>query len=314
MKLFFNIFFSVALLFSSKVFAANGNDKNVEILSSIKPIDSLVRMIVSDEEQENVDLIISGNQSPHGFSLKPSDVRKVNKAKIIFYIDDNFEEFLPKILENSPNIIRVDLAHKSNLRFFKLRDFELFKKEAAKKDDKNIDYHLWLDTKNAKEMLFTIKNELSKIYPQNSSIYEANYKFSIEKIDMLYEDLEKQLKAVQKEKFMVFHDAFQYFEGQFKLHNIGYITKNPHMNVSIKNLRQNMVKARYEKAKCVFSEYQFNGKFSNMVAKGAEAKVVPLDPIGFNLKPSKDLYFEVMRNTGKTFSECLSAKPEVVTK
>lgn len=305
MKLFLRFCLINFVLFFINSFA---NAKTPEIISSIKPIDSLVRMIVSDEEQDNLDLVVSGNQSPHGFSLKPSDVKKLSEAKIIFYIDDSFEEFLPKILETSSNIIKIDLASNIDLRFFKSRIVESWQKQPSVKGDKDIDYHVWMDTKNAKLMLFTIKNELSKIYPQNAEIYETNYKSSVEKIDILFEQLRDQLKGLKNEKFMVFHDAFQYFENQFNLNNVGYISKNPHYNVSIKSLKQNMFKVKELQIKCVFSDFQFNQKFSNMVAKNAKSKVVALDEIGFNIKPSKDLYFQIMKNAANSFSECLRSE------
>ncbi len=294
------LFFGITVIFSQNAFA---EPKNAQIISSIKPIDSLVRMIA--EDVNITDLLISGNQSPHGFDLKPSDVVKLNNAKIIFYIDDTFEEFLPNILENSKDITKINLSQMSDLRLYKTRTVTDWKVEKAHKDEKYIDYHFWLDTKNAKAILLTIANELTKIYPENLAIYDRNYKASINQIDALFNDLEEQLKGLENEKFMVFHDAFQYFENQFGLNNVGYISKNPHLNVSIKSLQQNMVKVKREKIKCVFSEPQFNRKFSKMVAKYGNAKVLDLDPDGFDMEPSKTLYFELMKKNANAFKTCL---------
>lgn len=274
------------------------------IISSIKPVDSLVRMIVVNPD--NVGLIIDNNQSHHGFNLKPSDLKKINEAKIIFYIDETNEIFLKKILENSKNIIKVPLLKKADVRLLNMRNANEWKSKKANYKDKIFDKHIWLDTKNAKEMLEIIKEELTKLYPINKKFYEKNYEIAVRKIDNLYEELEKQLKPVKDKKFIVFHDAFHYFEHQFNLNNIGAISVHPHGNVSIKRLKQNMVKINNQKVKCIFFEPQFNKKFTNMVAKNSGAKVLAIDAIGFNLKPSKELYLELMRNIGNSFAECLS--------
>ncbi len=273
------------------------------ILSSIKPIDSLVKMIVSNPK--NTALLVNNNKSPHGFSLKPSDVKKIKEAKIIFYIDDSFEIFLSKALENSDHVKKVSLLQKSNLRLLKVRNDEDWHSKKSRKSNGNIDYHVWLDTKNAKKILKTIRNELIKSYPQNAQIYKNNYKIAVKKMDDLYEDLRDQLNNVRDKEFIVFHDASQYFEEQFHLNNVSAITTNPHFNVSIKRLKKNRLKARSESIKCVFYEPHFNKKFSNMVAKSSKAKIAKLDPIGFNLEPSKNLYFTLMRNLGDSYYNCL---------
>lgn len=303
MKSFFKILTIVFFLFSNNSFA---DQKKPEIISSIKPIDSLVRMISTGVNE--VDLIIDGNRSPHGFNVKPSHIEKINNAKIIFYVDDKFEEFLPNILENATNIKKVSLLNEADLRLFKSRNIRNWEIDKTKKNDKYVDYHFWLDTKNAKEILLIIKKELTQIYPQNKEIYEKNYQIFENELYLLYAGIKNDLKDLKNEKFMVFHDAFQYFENQFSLNNIGYISKNPHFNVSIKSLRQNRLKVRKESVKCVFSESQFNKKFSNMVAKSPGAKVMELDPLGFNLKPSKNLYFQLMKQASNSFRDCLKIK------
>lgn len=273
------------------------------IMSSIKPVDSLVKMIALDDKDTS--LLVNYNKSPHGFRVKPSDVAKIKEAKIIFYIDDSFEEFLSDALKNSKDIRKVSLLQNSKLRLLNARTSKVWESKKVKLEDANIDSHIWLDTKNAKQMLKTIKNELINFDPQNTAIYKSNYKKAVQDINELYEHLRNQLKMLEDKKFMVFHDAGHYFEKQFNLNNAGSIVTNPHFNVSIKSLKHNRLKARDQDIKCVFYEPQFNKKFSNMVAKSSSAKVSRLDPIGFNLEPSRDLYFKLMRNLADSYLECL---------
>lgn len=300
LRIFLAIFF--LLNWSQNSFAT-------EIISSIKPIDSLVKMIVDNTKKTS--LLINDNSSPHGFNLKPSHIKMMNEADIIFYVDDDFEGFLPKIMDSSTHLKRVPLFQYANLRLWSYRTEYEWESKPAKQGDKNVDRHIWLDTRNAKEILKIIRDELTILYPENSAIYSKNYKVAVKEIDELYQELHSKLNNYKDKKFMVYHDGFQYFERQFNLNNIGVIANNPIHNISIKSLKKNALRAKLEKINCVFYEPQFNDKFSNMVAKSAGAKVTEIDPIGFNLKPSKELYFIVMKNIELSFEDCFSkVKPK----
>lgn len=288
---------SILVFYSKTLFAA-------QILSSIKPIDSLVRMIVKDSK--TVDLVVNDNSSPHGFNLKPSHLKMLNEADIIFYIDDEFEGFIPKIVDSNPKLKKIQLLPNSDLRIWSLRFENQWESKIAQKGDKNIDHHVWLDTKNAKKMLGVIKEELSKLYPENATLYSKNHKEAVEKIDDLYKEIDKKMAIYKDRKFMVYHDGFQYFERQFNLNNIGVIANNPMHNVSIKSLKKNALKAKIGNIDCVFSEPQFNDKFSNMIANASGSKVVKIDPIGFNLQPSSDLYLTLIRNVASSFDNCFT--------
>jgi zinc transport system substrate-binding protein len=260
-------------------------------------------MIATIDDQ--VTLLVSANKSPHGFNLKPSHVKEIQDADIIFYIDNSLETFLEKPLLNSNNITQVTLVQKSKLRLLKIRSKDEWVSKKILSKDKVFDKHVWLDTKNVKEMLEVIKDELVKLNPVKAEIYQENFRHAINKIDILYEELRDRLAPLEG-KFMVFHDAFHYFENQFNLQNLGAITVKPHHNISIKSLRKNMTKAKRKDVKCVFYEPQFNKKFANMVAKSSKTQVTQIDPLGFNLKPSADLYFILMRNMSKAFEKCLT--------
>ncbi len=88
---------------------------------------------------------------------------------------------------------------------------------------------------NAKIILKIIRNTLIKNNPENKIIYKRKYNIAIQKINILFEEIELSLEGLKDKEFMVFHDAFQYFEKQFSLNNIGQITSRPHLNISIKS-------------------------------------------------------------------------------
>ena len=123
---------SAALLggIASKVEAAN-------IVVSIKPIHSLVATITKGVSDPY--LIIKGRASPHGFSLRPSDAKKIRNAQVIFWIGDEIETFLIKPLKTigkRATLVTLSAAEGlTRLNYRNKKDFK-FKPKAGHDDHK----------------------------------------------------------------------------------------------------------------------------------------------------------------------------------
>jgi len=70
----------------------------LQIFSSIKPIQAIVLAIAG--EHADVEQLIPDYASPHDYSFKPSDIRKIEKADIIFRIDEHMETQLNGAFQN----------------------------------------------------------------------------------------------------------------------------------------------------------------------------------------------------------------------
>lgn len=74
-----------------------GHTKTPSVVASIKPVHSLVTALMTGVGQPH--LLIKGTGSPHAYSLKPSDARRLSGAKLIFWIGEDMEAFLTKPLK-----------------------------------------------------------------------------------------------------------------------------------------------------------------------------------------------------------------------
>lgn len=74
----------------------------LQIVTTIKPVQSIVLAILGDQLQGRVTSfqLIPDYLSPHDASFKPSDIRQVTQADIIFRIDEHMEVMLNPLLEN----------------------------------------------------------------------------------------------------------------------------------------------------------------------------------------------------------------------
>ena len=89
------------------------------------------------------------------------------------------------------------------------------------------DAHVWLDPANAKAIVHEIEETLIEADPDNAAVYEANAEALMTKLDGLITEVSEDLVPVKDQGFVVFHDAYQYFEKRFGLSAIGSVTVSP---------------------------------------------------------------------------------------
>ena len=164
------------------------------------------------------------------------------------------------------------------------------------------DVHIWLDPNNAKVIVKEVANELATIDPKNSNFYKMNAKKTVEKLDILINQIDKSIN--KKASYVTFHDAYQYFEKRFGVEALGALTINTDIQPGAKQIAEIKDLVEDKNIKCIFSEPQFNPKLINMIAKSTGAKTGILDPLGSSYKPGKDLYFNLINDLYENLNKC----------
>ena len=286
-----------------------------DIVVTIKPLHSLVTGVVGNTARTH--LIVDGNQSPHGFKFKPSQIKLLNNAAVVFYIGDTFETFMEKAFDAIPsNVVKLPVAEKARLKLLPYREggpWEEDKHEGhdhgheGHHDEDGGDMHVWLDPDNAIKMIKAITRGLSKVYPENRDVYKANARSYVQKITASDSELSAALSNSKEFPFIVFHDAYQYFEKHYGLNGVGSITFDPHDFPSPKRLKEIRGKLNEMSAACVFSEPQFSDRLVRTVIKGTSAKTALIDPLGANIKDGPNLYFELLSGMAASFKRCFNS-------
>ena len=164
------------------------------------------------------------------------------------------------------------------------------------------DAHVWLDPINAKVIVKEIEDQLVKLDPQNSSKYKANSKKAQSELDNLTRNIKKDLK--KDLRFVVFHDAYQYFENRFGIKVLGALTVNPDVLPGAEQLSEIREIIEHEKVNCLFSEPQFNPAIIKSIAKDTKVKTGVLDPLGATIEEGKGMYAELLSNLYASFKGC----------
>ena len=292
-----------------------------KVVVSIKPIHSLVAAIM--QGVGTPDLIVDGAASPHTYALKPSNARSLQEAKVVFWVGPGMEAFLQKPLAAlGSNATIVELDDAPGITKLKFREGGAFEPhddgdEHEASDDHahghdhdhgEFDTHLWLDPHNAKAMVSEITTSLVAADPVNALTYQANQKALNDKLDALDTEIASTLAPVKDKPFIVFHDAYQYFEHRYGVRVSGSITVSPETIPGAQRVAEIHSKVADLGATCVFAEPQFEPKLVNVVLEGTSAKSGTLDPEAATLPQGPDLYFDLMRGIASSLKACLSAQ------
>ena len=326
--------FSIIILFvfsSINAFAT----ETTGVISTIQPINSLVSAVIGNTGKTIS--IIPAEQSPHDFKLKPSDVKVLQNGNIIFYVSNHLESSVTKVFKNLPkNIKLINLMEESGINHLAIRDNAAWErhdhhgddhddhekhgkkhddhddhdKHGKKHDDhddheKEDDVHIWLSPDNAIKIVQKVNKVLSLYFPENSKIYNENTTKFIDKIRNLKMELIKELSPIKNKPYIVFHDAYQYFEKTFELNAVGSVALEGDIASSPKQISFIKDKIIKSKASCVFQEPQFDSKLVKIVVEGTNAKTGTLDPLGVNITGNKDFYLQLLTNMAKSLKECL---------
>jgi zinc transport system substrate-binding protein len=319
-----------ALLIAAFSLATAGSaaaDEGPAVVVSIKPVHSLVAGVM--EGLGEPVLLVQGAGSEHSYSLRPSQARALDQAEVVFWMGETMETFLIKPLQAlSGNAKVVPLWETPGLTLLPTREGGMWEEhdhgdehadgdasqgeaEHAEADHEDehahaeTDMHVWLDPGNAKVLVAAIATTLSDADPANASTYQTNAARLDQRLDELDRSLQGKLAAVADRPYVVFHDAYQYFEHRYGVRAVGAITINPTVRPGAQRLGQIRERLEHLDAACVFAEPQFEPALVDTLIEGTSAGKGVLDPLGAAVEEGPDQYFGLMHGLADSLVECL---------
>jgi len=254
------------------------------------------------------ELLLKGASSPHNFNLRPSDARTLSKANVVFWVGPNMEIFLTRPLKTlATSALIVEFSKTPGLKLLSsgLDEGGEISQNANGLKPKNIDPHFWLNPDNAKTLVGEIVKNLGIADPDNAKLYTTNGAALITRLNRLTTELEATLAGVKTVPFIVFHDAFQYFEKRFDLNAIGAIILNPERTPGARKIRQIREKIAAGNIRCIFTEPQFNPAIVKSLTNNTPTQVSVLDPLGADIPAGPAAYATLLRALASALASCL---------
>jgi len=323
-----------AIAFGVQADVVAASDK-IKIVTDIAPIHSLVSMVVG--QQADVELLVPPSQSPHSFSLKPSQVRVINQAALVVTLNDNFTPALSRHLHAIDNkAIVLKLSDSIVLQRFDAQQYDGTKKidQAKVKPTVNkqshnrsveshinfavndnagpalshsehlYDPHTWLNPKNAIKWLDQIAMAAIELDENNRSVYQKNADRAKNNLETMHEAFTLQLASVSSVSYVVYHDAYQHFAKSYGLQKPIAIALSDARAPGARKLRA--IRKQAKQTKCVFSELLHEDSIVDTVTAGLPVRRAILDPMGSTISVGPNHYPQMMQALVNNFVACLS--------
>ena len=290
----------------------------------IAPVHSLVARVMDGISEP--DLIIQPGASPHEYSLRPSEASALQAANLVFWIGPDLTPWLTDTIETlASDAVATKLMEADGTIELEFREGALF--EAHDHDDHGDDDdhddhdeaesgheghdhgahdpHAWLSPKNAMNWLNVIAGRLSAVDPDNAGAYFANAAAGRTEIETLIGEVTATLDPVRGGQFILFHDAYQYFEMDFDFPASGAISVSDASDPSPARIAKIQARIAEQGIDCVLAEPQFNPGLVATVLDGTDAQTGILDPLGSDLEPGPAFYPQLIRNLSTALAGCL---------
>lgn len=187
----------VLVFTTNMVFARLHSDcehsNKAKIVTSTTPIASVVSMITGDEA--NVIAIDDGSSGcPHHYHMRPSDKEKATNAKMLVYIDDNFDAFAGHLFEDFKGEV---------LKVSKIESINFIGTDGKK------NWHFWLDLQNILKLQSAVADALIKELPESEAQINNNKIQAHKKIQSLIDLKSKELKGIGE--LVLMSDSLEHF-------------------------------------------------------------------------------------------------------
>lgn len=282
------------------------------LVASIPPLHSLVAGVAGERAQPR--LLVPGGRSPHTFALAPTDARALARADAVFTTGGPADAFLQRPLRAFADGARiVRMAEVDGIRRLPARAGGTWRTHAehddghddAHEDADTLDPHLWLDPRNAIAFTRAVADTLAAIDPDQAEQYRANAAAQIERLRALDARLRARLAPIAERPYVVFHDAYQYFERRYGLSPAGAIAVDAARPPGARRVAKLRARISELGVQCLFVEPQFEPRIARVIAEGTGVRLATLDPLGAELEPGVGLYDKLLTRLTESLLGCL---------
>jgi len=255
-----SLLLSLFLLFPASVMA--------DLLVSNKPLALIAAAVYPTEK---IQVLIPDGMTPHDFSLRPSDIRKLRSANKVLWAGPESEPFLKRFA--TEDWINATALNKQAGLF-------------------NSDPHVWTSPATA----ILVAQQLAE--PKSVQEFEI-------RLNQLVTAMQQLLQPVTDKGFFVFHDAYSYFFDAIKVKQTGAFTLSPEHKPGarrVQKMRQQLIDGQVQ---CVLSEPQFEPAILERISSGLSINKGTLDPLASHIALTETGYVEWLQGMANTLHKCL---------
>ncbi|HDG1709307.1 TPA: zinc ABC transporter substrate-binding protein ZnuA [Kluyvera ascorbata] len=303
---------------SAALWGTAAQHADAAVVASLKPLGFIASAIADGVTETQV--LLPDGASEHDYSLRPSDAKRLQNADLVVWIGPEMEAFMDKSSQSIPDNKKVTIAQLDGVKPLLMKGADDDDHDAGDGDDHDhahgekgdahhhhgeYNMHLWLSPEIARLSAVAIHDKLVELMPQSRARLDANLKDFEANLAATDKQVANELAPVKGKGYFVFHDAYGYYEKHYGLTPLGHFTVNPEIQPGAQRLHQIRTQLVEQKATCVFAEPQFRPAVVESVARGTSVRMGTLDPLGTNIKLSKESYPAFLTQLATQYASCL---------
>ena len=240
----------------------------------------------------HVNSLMTGYESEHTYSPKPSDLVAVRKAALLFEVGAGLEVWVASLVKNAGNgSLRVVTTSK---------DIELIQDHPEpagtihSHEHAAGNPHVWLDPAAAATMVQHISDAMVAADPAHATDYRTNTATYLQTLTRVQDESLARLRSLPSRAIIVHHPAWPYFARRYDLHIAGTIQTQPGGEPSARHLHTLIETIKRDHVRVIISEVQLNQKVPQLLARETGARIAVLTTLPGGL-PGTETYLDMLR-------------------
>ncbi|MDX1795455.1 MAG: zinc ABC transporter substrate-binding protein [Hydrogenovibrio sp.] len=275
------------------------------IVVTIPPLASALKPLLGAQDQLTV--LLTKGQSPHGFYLKPSHLVSLQQADIVVGVGFGVDAWAQKAMQNlrsRNDAVILNMMDVPNLTLIQADETEHEHSKAAHHhEDSRVNPHVWLDMGNVEKLVGAFSERFARMNPQRAETIRHRARQWIVQLQQADNQIRRRLQPVKQVPYLVMHNAFTYYEKRYGLNNQGALQINPEQKAGVQTMLKVHRQIEAHQIKCIFQEPQMSSKQLKVLVKGTSVKIGVLDPLGDGSQDSVTF----MKRLASDYFSCLES-------
>lgn len=227
-------------------------------------------------EQVEVEAIASPKADIHYVEVRPSFMRKVAKANLVFKVGLELDMWMDQIIDGSRN---GDLTVVDCSRYIEPLEVPTFKADARYGDLHRFgNPHYWLGPDNVEPITMAIVEGLAQVDPESADLFRSRREEYLVELNGGLEGVRQSLPELQCKEVIFYHNSWPYFNSFTGLSAAGFIEPYPGVPPSPSHIKEVIDLIKSRDIKVIVIEPYFDRRVPDKIAADTGAKVVILYP------------------------------------
>jgi ABC-type Zn uptake system ZnuABC Zn-binding protein ZnuA len=281
-----------------------GPAHRLQIVTTIGVLADWARNVAGDRAE--VFALLSGMESPHTYETRPSVLRRIARADVLFRVGLGLEEWLEPVIQNAGNRNLAVIDAATGIPIIG-RDEPAGGTEHEREHEAG-NPHVWLDPELAKLSIDNLVQELCRIDPPGESLYRRRQDRYARRLDSLSGAIHAAFADIPVRRIITFHDAWPYFARRFGIDVVASIEPIPGKEASARSIARLIDTIRQENIRVICTEPQLPSDVPTMLGRSTGARVLMLNPLCTDENGRAD-YLRFLGDNACRIAVALSASP-----